>query len=903
MSPTTKSTLSETLRLILQGPDRTANPNIVLLDYGDPATFFDLWLCDLESPEVTSEKHPNRQRRIDLTDSTKQILLIGNDPPDSAFDFLRRDGMPPVNVQQHLSACSWAAAFRLIHPDAHVHFVIVSSPVTTPDGAAADLAGVFAETEGGSGTVPGVTVLYSPRLEQVVKALQSSSPPKLTTGQMGILRGIIQQHLLPNAEDHHKMGNIVGSLMLEPEPKDGIRILGSLLRALEPDTQFDSDPHQAGPVVDECLTERLKNGPHFILFDDMGLLWKPFLSRWIPSSRLHVAQVTNDSRNHLVERIKALASQSIQNRKLRPSDFGVSTCADDDPFVLLLDLRLFAGDQREEEVKFVDQLKDGAELVNRAKHLKWPLISEDEIEQGMEAWYIKQSFSPAFRRTRSWLPRLISLVDPTLPIITFSSTQDPEVLREFRPHGNIVTDFAKPMFRGALGETKEWAAAATLNFEKAVRFALNISESRKRLHGILKSAAFSQHQYSEAGDRGTQAIPPDALLNPEADSGASPLGPVKRVEIFIDESGTASQNRFAIGAVILLSGSSEFKHERYRQEAVASRGVGLWGLDEVVRIGRPRDLPQCNRLKKGSAVRTGKTGSHDHNARLSSTLETVEQFVKEQGGNLIVCSLLSQEAPVPGDVASVRHPFHRYRDVLSRLLEGILFHLDPVADAIKGGAEICVDAALAKNDGDNWNLDLLRDNFGAEFFDEIDGSGRRTVRCRTLGRSHVLPLVAGLLIRYGRDKQANNRREKDPAKKLLRARAVQLTNFDEVTNNTLSRDDRPDPKPLHHLADWIAHFTYDDRDWKEVPNIPVLSRWFMAGFRQLDEGAFKSQLRSHRRWSQDARIEAIRSWGSDVTVNDDFALTPRMSQSATTWMEALTADELITLFHSETPTE
>jgi hypothetical protein len=885
------------LDAILHGPFNGSNPGIILLDYRHKQTFIDLWTKGLESQNPTIDGQP-----YDWTDGTKQILIIGNDPPVGAFDFLRRAGMPPVNVQQHLSACSWAAAFRLIHPDARIHIVIVSAaPVTTREGAAADLASVFGGTDCGSGTVPGVTVLCSPRLEQIARAIQSPSPPKLTTGQMGILRGIIQQHLLPNAEDHHKMGNIVGALMLEPKPTDGIRILGSLLRALQPDTRFDSDPHHAAPPVDECLAASLKNGPHFILFDDMGLLWKPFLSRWIPDSRLNIAEITVESRTRLTDRVKALAAAPVQRRRLKASDFGVTTIDDEEPFVLLLDLRLFAGDQREDEADFVYQLKEAAECAAKAAHVKWPTIAESETKESIEAWFLKQSFSPAFRRTRSWLPRLISLVDPTLPIIIFSSTQDPEVLREFRPYGNIVTDFAKPMFRGALGETKEWAAASTLNFEKAMRYALSISESRKRLRRILESAEVSLHQTSDPGDCGTEATSPGAHMPQQPESGVprQRTGPAKRVEIFIDESGTASQNRFAIGAVILLSGYSEFSHERYRQEAIDPNGVGLWGLDEVVRIRSERGLPQCKKLKKGRAISTGTAGQHDHNARLSSTLEAVEQLVKNQEGTLIACSLLSQDAPVPGDVASVRHPFHRYRDMLSRLLEGILFHLEPVAEAIKGGAEICVDAALAKNDADNWNLELLRDNFGAEFFDEIDDTGRRTERCRTLGRSHVLPLVAGLLIRYGKDTQAVNRREKDPAKKLLRARAVQLTNFEEITRNTLSREDRPDPKPLHHLADWIAHFTYDQRDWNEVPRIAVLSRWFMAGFRQVDEKAFKSQLRSHRRWSQDARIEAIRSWDSGATVNDDFSLTPRISRSAAKWMEALTADDLTTLFHSE----
>jgi hypothetical protein len=846
-APLTKNPLSRAISFSLSG-----NAGVRVLDYGDKRVFEGLWGAGLQANSYSGYTY---------------LLLCGVNPPAEAFDFLKQPGVPPVDVSAHFTAYSWAAAFRLINPVATLNIVILDSGSALPRGAGADLQRLFNQD---NSRTSGVACIGTPDLQRIVDVFRSPKPKPLDIGMQGMMRGLIQQHLIPNPEDHHKLGNIVGALMLTPEQSSGRSVLGSLFQALQPATKFD--PVSNLPSCDEALKAALNTGPHVVLFDDMAEMWASFVRQWVPAEKLHVVRVGAADRTRLVKRLRALTSEPIQKRQLLATDFGVAAnqLPDGFPFIVLLDLRLFAGDQTDDEVEFLDELKALAPEVARADALKWPAISDDELQEVQEAWYLKHPYSPAYRKARSWLPRLISLIDPTLPIVTFSSTQDPEVLRPFQAHGNIVTNFAKPMFRGVLGETKDWMTAAILAFESALRAALSISSGRAKL------TALASAWLPAAGQNG-------------------PRGGKSQVEIFIDESGTADEARFAIGAVVLISGQNPFDHGKYRTEALNShRPGGLWGLDDIVTITRKNQFPEdwkC--LPKGNQVRSHTETPAEAEAKnhlLNEQLSGVDRLVQGHGATLFVCSILSVERPDMRNVASVRHPYHRYRDLLGRLLEAILFHCEPVVQALEGGAKLCVDAATAKNTASKWLPDSLANNFGAKI--EVENSIQK---CRPLYYGDVLPIVTGLLLRNGREAWTQ---------KLLRARGVQLTDFASCTTDTLARrlnpndlNSRRDPKPLHYLADWIAHFTYDERDWSQVPRVPVLKNWFEVGFRQQDGDVLQNALRSHRRWAQHARVGAINSAPTQVQ-NEPFALVPKMQAKAAKWLGSgsLTNKELCSLF-------
>ena len=860
------------------------NPGLRILDYGDPEVFPGLWQDGLKATTHSEFTH---------------LVLCGVTPLADAFDFLKQPGMPPAEVTQHFTAYSWAAAFRLVNPLSSITIVIVAgNGHSRLQGAGADLRELFVSNEI-SNFNPSAICLGMPELSGILKAISGPASLPLSVGAQGMMRGIIQQHLLPNPEDHHKFGNIVGALMLSPERNPGSRILGGLFQALQPETKFDSSTDL--PTVDEELKKRVATASPFILFDDMGSIWAPFIRRWVPTERLHIPEVTEASRSNLVERLKALAEEPVQRRRLNASDFGVAKVADGEPFVLLLDLRLFASSQkgREDEADFISALKESVAEVSKAKHLKWPQLSEDEFREVEEAWYFKVPHSPNFRKARSWLPRLISLIDPTLPIVIFSSTQDPEVLREFRDYGNIVTNFSKPMFRGVLGETNDWVGAATLAFEKALHSALKISSAQKLMWDIFPTSQESKGESTDNTQPPQEEVAPKQLeiskdnqtsQKQEISAGTQQqLGPPALVEIFIDETGIPSEQNFAVGALVLISGELPFDHADYRAKCLIHK-IGLWGIDDIAAYNKATQLLGKNlRLPKGDKLLC--KGTAWNFGWLEQKLVEIERIVKGQGATLLACSLVSKQHVERKNVASPFHPFHRYRAMIGSLLEAILFHCDPVRSAIERGASIAIDAANAANPAGDWTWQDLRLRFGTQIFEGIQGDRM----CATFGSDDMLPVVTEVLSR--------NSRAENLAPKVVRARAAKLLDWKKCEDEWIAAGGPNDfanlpPKPLHYLADWIAHLSLND--WEKGRNVPTLESWFKNGFRQEDVDDFKAQLHSHRRWSQGAKIDAIRGWKGAVA-DDNFALTPRMATSAAKWIEVITADDLTTLFHSKNP--
>jgi len=97
------------LNQILHGPAKTANPDIVVLDYRHEATFRALWLDGFKSGTVTNG---GREKEIDLTDPSRQFLIIGNDPPDGIFD-TKMPALSGINFRSHFTATSWLATWKV----------------------------------------------------------------------------------------------------------------------------------------------------------------------------------------------------------------------------------------------------------------------------------------------------------------------------------------------------------------------------------------------------------------------------------------------------------------------------------------------------------------------------------------------------------------------------------------------------------------------------------------------------------------------------------------------------------------------------------------------------------------------------------------------------------------------
>lgn len=159
--------------------------------------------------------------------------------------------------------------------------------------------------------------------------------------------------------------------------------------------------------------------------------------------------------------------------------------------VLLLDLRLHQGRSLAAEADHFQRLLQKAdEFCIDHPHrplvgsLPWPGFTWTELEL-IRSW-IRDALDdkptarrddPRYHLALSLLPRLISLIDCSLPIVLFSSTGRREILEFLKPYGNVITAFEKPRL-SAIPDT-EIAGHTADKFRTAIMTALNLTAARR----------------------------------------------------------------------------------------------------------------------------------------------------------------------------------------------------------------------------------------------------------------------------------------------------------------------------------------------------------------------------------------------------------------------------------------
>ena len=129
--------------------------------------------------------------------------------------------------------------------------------------------------------------------------------------------------------------------------------------------------------------------------------------------------------------------------------------------VLLLDLRLWQNEKAGQELM--------CRLVEVANNLREGELPNADAERAKEA----ARKTPESLEALTFLPLLLSCIDPTLPIVLFSSTHQRVVSELLKPHPNIITMFAKPLPDGS------WSSMhAVETLRSALDRALDIHEAR-----------------------------------------------------------------------------------------------------------------------------------------------------------------------------------------------------------------------------------------------------------------------------------------------------------------------------------------------------------------------------------------------------------------------------------------
>jgi hypothetical protein len=155
--------------------------------------------------------------------------------------------------------------------------------------------------------------------------------------------------------------------------------------------------------------------------------------------------------------------------------------------VLFLDLRLFSGSNPQTRARELitinsllelcaelgtpEQNPDLRRAVLAAESRKTAIQQESPISAGQkEAAEEDLSYL-------TLLPLVICAVDPSLPIVLFSSTHQREIVDVFREYSNVVTSFSKPVVSGY--SLNDIAARTTADLERAIRTAFVLHNVRE----------------------------------------------------------------------------------------------------------------------------------------------------------------------------------------------------------------------------------------------------------------------------------------------------------------------------------------------------------------------------------------------------------------------------------------
>ena len=146
---------------------------------------------------------------------------------------------------------------------------------------------------------------------------------------------------------------------------------------------------------------------------------------------------------------------------------------DDGEFdVLLLDLRLFGAESDSDQDEFLSR------LVEFYKHSGVESLNDDQLGFAFKAAqeYDTEEDNAAGLMHLALLPLLLSHVDPSLPIVLFSSTRQQAVTEALAHRPNIITSFRKPVVSGYHEEVSASGYAAILS--EALTEALRLHEAR-----------------------------------------------------------------------------------------------------------------------------------------------------------------------------------------------------------------------------------------------------------------------------------------------------------------------------------------------------------------------------------------------------------------------------------------
>ena len=316
--------------------------------------------------------------------------------------------------------------------------------------------------------------------------------------KMEDLSNLWQQSLAASAtkeNSHHSINNILGPMLLErtlsEDLQKEIRDKSSLQSAFRQCLEW----HSMGLKPNEpdnrskCKLHESLDGAKLVLIDDQAQNWINVIYGWVYGALPEQQEIkTNQwnsvgpekesiqvsiSPNLVIETLESV-NKDDKNQRFRLHFTGEDSQGDDQRNeILLFDLYLFS-DSNDEENKYFREIFEVAESYCKENNS----ISEKLDLSSLKNENNKNYYSSFL----TLLPRLIAQIDPSIPIIIFSSTGQRSIIDKFNDYANIITCFEKPR---VLGYRSDDAGLIRHNFETAIKQAMQFIKVRQRLRSII----------------------------------------------------------------------------------------------------------------------------------------------------------------------------------------------------------------------------------------------------------------------------------------------------------------------------------------------------------------------------------------------------------------------------------
>jgi hypothetical protein len=339
--------------------------------------------------------------------------------------------------------------------------------------------------------------------------------------------------------DRHSISNIVVPVVLLGDTVTGSRHSNALLQVIKACGLL--------PVIQKFGKIEQVAAPQALLVDDQADHgWSKYLQAVLGKTEVLTAPIL------LVQRLREqLDDEQAKDPEAKDLRFKLKLPELEDAKhpVLFLDLRLFSGRPEAECRFYAEMLLPLMGRFTDREDLAWPSFSSrdindarNEIESGMKildlpdsdptkkerfaAWQKRFLESPAHHQALTWLPRLLALVDMSLPIILFSSTGRRQLIEPFKAYGNIITSVEKPYLSDLAQQTPD---AIRYNLKSALETCRKITNARRKVRFVsnLQKASLPK-------------LPPDGIPH---------------IELHIDEKFDAAWN--GVGGVYSIFKSEE----------------------------------------------------------------------------------------------------------------------------------------------------------------------------------------------------------------------------------------------------------------------------------------------------------------------------------------------------------